>query len=317
MAMLNFKKGTITIYYKEDKITPDKPETTNVNEYKLETPSKSFVLNLTGNTVSLLQNSNESADYLTAANSSQEAAKLYLKGGEGSMAIIDLFGTTDTKGYILNTAYNENLVIDPVTNPKYILVPGPNGVSDEIDDIIFNGWLINEANLTFYLDKTPGNPMSNPKAVEPNRIYLYDLTNKKPIIDYTYDLTTDANYPKRNKLTFGGILLNDDGSITKQIKNTDGLITNKGSKYKIRITNYVRNLIKKDSTNVRLGLSVTESIANTGLSKLKTPNSNVDRAPLMSVMSPLGTILYGTGPTSATLPEDKKLKLEIYYTKPN
>jgi hypothetical protein len=37
----------------------------------------------------------------------------------------------------------------------------------------------------------------------------------------------------------------------------------------------------------------------------------------MSVMNPLGTILYGTGPTGPNLPADKKLKLEIYYTKPN
>jgi hypothetical protein len=34
----------------------------------------------------------------------------------------------------------------------------------------------------------------------------------------------------------------------------------------------------------------------------------------MSVMSPLGTILYGSSPS---VPDDKRLKLEIYYTKPN
>jgi hypothetical protein len=31
-------------------------------------------------------------------------------------------------------------------------------------------------------------------------------------------------------------------------------------------------------------------------------------------MSPLGTILYGS---ATAVPEDKRLKLEIYYTKPN
>jgi hypothetical protein len=31
-------------------------------------------------------------------------------------------------------------------------------------------------------------------------------------------------------------------------------------------------------------------------------------------MNPLGTIIYGG---TSTVPEDKRLKLEIYYTKPN
>jgi hypothetical protein len=35
--------------------------------------------------------------------------------------------------------------------------------------------------------------------------------------------------------------------------------------------------------------------------------------PESSVMNPLGTILHGSNSTD----EDKKLKLEIYYTKPN
>lgn len=332
MAMLNFKKGTITIYYKEDKITPDNPDTTPANEYKLERISKSYALNLTGNTISLLKNSAENPNYLTAANNTtQEASQLYLKGGEGSMAIVDVFGTTDVKGLTVNPAFNSSLpislsnprfVLDPAydpslpisdTNPKY-LITGPNGISDEIDNIKANDWLINEANLTFYINKPA---MSDSKTVEPNRIYLYDLTNKQPIVDFTYDLSTDANYPKRSKYIFGGILANDDGSTTKQIKNTSNVISNKGTKYKIRITSYVRNLINKDSTNVRLGLSVSESIANTGLSKLKTPNANVDRAPTMSVMSPLGTILYGTNVPFGDPNYDNRIKLEIYYTKPN
>lgn len=312
MAMLNFKNGTITIYYKEDKITPDNVNTTTVNEYKREVVSKSYALNLTGNTISLLENSNEDPNYLTAANSNMEASKLYLKGGQGSMAVIDLFSTVDTKGYVLNPSFNINLPISP-TNQKYNLT-GPNGVSDEIDDIKFNGWLINEANLTFYVDKTA---MANPAAVEPNRIYLYDLTNKKTLVDYSFDTSTDNLYAKRNKYIFGGILLNENSSTTKQKKDaTTDIIGDKGFKYKIRITNHIRNLIRNDSTNVRLGLAVTESIANIGLSKLKTPNSTTVSAPSMSVMNPLGTILYGTNIPVGDPDYAKRLKLEIYYTKP-
>ena len=308
MAMINFKAGKITIYYKEDKITKDNPATTTINEYKKERVSKSFPLNLSGNTISLLQNSQPNLDYLNATNSDQEASRLYLKGGEGATAVIDLFGSTDLKGYTLNTTFNENLPVSP-TNTKYIVNNIPNGISDEIDQIKIDGWLINEANLTFYVDNSamsnfsPATPEAQPK--EPNRIFLYDLTNKKILIDYTLDFTSNANFPKFSKFIHDGII---------QSQNVSDGRGARGKKYRVRITNYVRNLIKNDSTNVRLGLSVTENINNVGFSKLRTANSNFSSAPSMSVLSPLGTILYGTSPV---VPDGKKLKLKIYYTKPD
>jgi hypothetical protein len=280
MAMINFKAGKITIFYKEDKITKDNPATTT-NEYKKERVSKTFPLNFNGNTISLLENSNENLDYLNAANSAQEASRLYLKGGEGAIAIIDLFGPDADN----------------------------NGTADEIEDIIANGWLINEANLTFYVDNSamsnfsPATPEAQPK--EPNRIFLYDLTNKKILIDYALDFTSNASFPKFSKFIHDGII---------QSQNVSDGRGARGKKYRVRLTNYVRNLIKNDSTNVRLGLSVTENINNVGFSKLRTANSNFSSAPSMSVLSPLGTILYGTSPV---VPDEKKLKLKIYYTKPN
>nr|MBP6460351.1 DUF4270 family protein [Crocinitomicaceae bacterium] len=48
--------------------------------------------------------------------------------------------------------------------------------------------------------------------------------------------------------------------------------------------------------------------------KLKTANSFTSKLPKASVMNPLGTILYGSHPS---VPEDKRVKLQIYYTKPN
>jgi len=271
MASLNFKEGNITVFYKEDKITPDDPETSE-NEYKLERIKKTFVLNLKGNTISLLNNTNENVDYTNASNNpSQEASQLFLKGGQGSISVIDIFG--------------------PDANN--------NGIADEIEVIKANGWLVNEANLTFYVDKLA---MSDARSIEPNRIFLYDLNNKKMVIDYIFDGTTNVNNPKFNKSTFGGIL---------EKENVTG---GRGVSYKIRITNHVKNLINRDSTNIRLGLSITEDISNVGFSKLKTANTTTNSAPAMSVMSPLGTILFGSSPL---VPDDKRLKLEIYYTKPD
>jgi hypothetical protein len=339
MAMLNFKAGKITLYYNEDK------KKTTGTTVTFERVNKTLALNMTGNCISLLQNFNENVDYLNAANSSSEASTLYLKGGEGSVGMIDLFGNPSDSNYdnyryeikkdpVSGNPIDENGVVIPRDvsgNPTagnyfiYTKTNSPNGISDELDDLryplinqnpgqiyhsIKNRWMVNEANLVFYIAK---DKMSNLSTIEPSRILLYDLTNKRALFDYAIDNSSIGSFPKFNKIVFGGIILNDTGKILKQ-KNDDGVFVNKGTKYKIKITNHLRNLIKNDSTNVRLGLSVTEDISTIGFSKLRNPNTNIDRAPKMSVLSPLGTILYGTHPS---VPEEKKLKLEVYYTKPN
>ena len=268
LNMINFAKGTITIKYKEDTSTTD---ATRVD--------KSIVLNMIGNTASLLEQSNTNPAYDSATTNSNPILgddKLYLKGGEGSLAIIELFGPD-------------------LDN---------NGVADQLEAIRKNGWLINEANLVFNIDASTMLNGDKADSYEPDRIYLYDFTNSRPIIDYYVDGSA-AVRPKMAKLVF-------DGNINKDATSKRGLT------YKIRITNHIRNLIKyDDSTNVKLGVVVTEDIAIANSYKLRNPTLlpyPFKEAPKASVMNPLGTILYGG---KSTVPDDKRLKLEIYYTKPN
>lgn len=255
MAMMNFKAGKITISYTED--SADGSTTTRVQ--------KTLDLNMTGNTVNLLDQSEWNTDYTNAINNPNPVSgdtNLYLRGGEGSMAILDLFKT-----------------------------PG------ELDMIRSKGWLINEASLVFNIDAS-----KMASSNEPNRIYVYDLTHNKTVIDYPLDATT-ATDPKKYKYVFSGLI------------NKEAVTNGRGQTYKIRITNQIRNLVKyTDSTNVKLGVVVTESIAEPYFAKLKTANTYTAKAPKASIMSPQGTILFGTNPA---VPDDKKLKLQIYYTKPN
>lgn len=272
LALINFAKGTITIKYKENTSATDG---TRVD--------KTILLNLSGATASLLDQSNTNPDYETATNNPDDVLgndKLYLKGGEGSLAVLKLFGP-DLYGP------------DGTTG-------SPNGVADELDIIRRNGWLINEANLVFHVD---ADAMAN--NYEPDRIYLYDFKNNKPIVDYYLDGST-ATKPKRVKVVF-------DGNINRDPNSTEN--PKRGLTYKIRITNHIRNLVKyADSTNVKLGVVVTEDIAINSSNKLRTPTDKISQAPKASVMNPLGTIIYGS---KSTVPDDKRLKLEIYYTKPN
>jgi Domain of unknown function (DUF4270) len=269
LAMLNFKSGKITIYYKaKTEITTD-AETVK--------DKRTIVLNLSGNSVSLLNQSGTNTEYANATNSSninttEGDEKLYLKGGEGAMSIIELFNT-----------------------------PG------ELETLRANKWLINEANLVFHID---ADKMKN--SYEPNRIYLYDLNNHRPVADYYNDATKSSN-TKKSKFIFDGLI------------NKEAVTGGRGLTYKIRITNQIRNLLKNaDSTNVKLGLVVTEdiSVVNTGVSyQWKNPVmvTNVIpnfyiQTPKAAVMNPLGTVVYGS---KSSVADEKRLKLEIFYTKPN
>lgn len=280
LAMINFAKGTITIKYKENTSATD---ATRVD--------KSIVLNLSGNTVSLLEQSNTNVDYANATSNPSPVLgdeKVYLKGGEGSLAILELFSKTDVKGW------------DKLTEA---FVAGANGVSDELEDIRHPAdgkkMLINQANLVFNIDATT---MAN--SYEPDRIYLYDFTNSATVLDYYIGAST--TYKNTSKYIFGGHIQRDPNSVK---------VPKRGVSYKINITNHVRNLVKDtDAVNVKLGIAVSEDINIADFYKLRTPTAFISQAPVASVMNPLGTILYGG---NSTVPDSKRLKLEIYYTKPN
>ncbi len=237
---------------------------------------KSIVLNLTGTTVNFLENS-----FSLPTESGDD--RLYLKGGQGAFSYIDLFDSAELESLRAQVKANK--------------------------------WLINEANLTFYVDK----PAMQNVTYEPQRIYLYDMKNNKVLIDYNYDPTTNSYFPKMSKVVIGGLVERETSGDKKAIK------------YKLRLTQYVNNLIKKDSSNVRVGLVVTEDINNVKSAYFKNPFEMTDPMhfdpnppntpyppykvkflPVASVINPLGTVLHGTNSSDV----DKRLKLEIYYTKP-
>ena len=294
MAMLDFSKGKIYIEYHSDITTTTSAGSTTTND------ERELILNLKGNTINFFDYENNTAyqNYQTNLNNSDEVngdSRLYLKGGEGSVVYIDLFGTLDVQKF----------------NDEGVLVSGSNGVPDELDELRVEGKLVNEANLVFYIDNSvTGMDSPDGRPEEPKRIYLFDATNQAPILDYLVDSSTRFN-TKENKYNFDGIIQLDE--------------TDKGTKYKIRITNYINRIINDDddelNKNLTLGLSVTENIAVSSNASLKSPitvgSNQIKHIPFASVMNPLGTVLFGTNIAPGDTNEAKKLKLEIYFTKPN
>lgn len=264
LAQLNISGGELVIVYKEDKSTTDttrERKTISLKMgYSFDESSKVYAT-----TVNFLENEHSTnySNQLTNPSTSP----LWIKGNNGSIATISLFGN-DTDN---------------------------NGIADEIDQIKQNGWLINQAVLTVYVDKTT---QTNDTKIQPDRLFLYDLKNNSVLVDYTADASTS---PTKN--IYNGIL--------------DATSESNVTKYRFRITNHINNLIKKDSTNVTLGLVVTNDISNATFSKLKTPKQStrttISKIPTGSVMSPFGTVIYG--PNHSDI--NTRMKLDIYYTKEN
>lgn len=194
---------------------------------------------------------------------------LFLRGGQGSMAIVELFTGTDSDD---------------------------DGVSDELEDLQANEWLINEANLVFKVNRD-----AMQGSDEPERVYLYNLDQGQLLADYNFDNPDSPQNPFNSTA--------NQGHLVPLERDEEG----RGIEYKIRITRHVHNILNQGADNVRLGLAVTQNVNIINNSAAKSEQDDeVERVPVGSVISPEGTVLYGV---DAANPEDRP-KLKIYYTKP-
>lgn len=206
------------------------------------------------------------------ANSDPENGNtdLYTAGGEGILTLIELFGE-DTDG---------------------------NGIADELEELRAQEWLINEANLIFYVDQD----RVEGGGKEPERIFIYDTRNNTVLADYFNDFTSNNVAVDAITEHMGRLERGSDGN---------------GDFYRMRITSHVSNLINNDSINAPLGLMVTQSVINIAFAELESPlvpkpGVTIEEVPATCVLSPEGTVLFGN-----TAPDpSKRLKLEIYYTEP-
>lgn len=252
LAQLALQKGKVVFVYKQDAAID---ETTN--QPKRERKTLEFRIGFDNNasspitamTVNLLE-----SNFVLNNNS---AGNLWLKGGGyPTYAAINLFGA-DANG---------------------------NGKADELETLIANKWLINQAVLTMFVDHAA---TGLDTIASPKQLYLYDFTNNKVLADYTSDTSASG------KPVFGGSLNTKNKSLHK---------------YQFRLTNHITNLIQKDSTNVTLGLVVASDIMNSVMNPVRTVSKKI---PLTATMNPFGTVIYGPEASNG----DVRMKLEIYYTK--
>ena len=273
--LLNLLGANITITYEYDSVDTNgtSDDTSDDSDVTLE---GEFVINLitgggfsntgtsipiTGNAVNTFVNEAYPSEIQSAMNLTTNADKIYLKGGAGSFAEIKLFDE--------NAAISQNV----------------------ISQIKANNWIINEANLVFYVDRPTLDETSG--SIEPLRLYLFTEDNYSPL----YNPSTELSVSGATSLTaypfYSGLLEKENG---------------KGVKYKIRITDYLNNLLSGDLENVTLGLSVSSDIRITSVGSAMVGGDD-SKIPVMSTINPFGTVLYGS-----TAEASKKLQLEIKYT---
>ena len=195
---------------------------------------------------------------------------------------------------------------DTITNPQSVYLKGGAGVMAEIElfkdndgnevleEIRSKNWLINEASLSLYIDKEMLS--SSGGIIEPSRLYLYNIKTKAPLLDYFID-NTSGSKEFQNKIIHGGIIELDEDE--------------KGLMYKIRMSEHIKNIIRKDSTNYSLGLVVSSDISRNATSEVNDSNL-VKYTPTTSAINPLGTVLIGPSPSTENY--DKRMRLNLYYT---
>jgi hypothetical protein len=278
MMMLNLASTNtnITLYYSSDIENDDDTGT----DSEVETEAGQFELNFSGNGVSLYDNNLITIPDGDPINGDQT---LYLKGGEGSMAIVELFnGTIEDETGAQVDAF------------EYF----KNAFRDEADgDSFTQKRLINEAYLEFFVNQ------DIMQGEEPDRIYLFDPETETGLIDYFLDQSASDTQVNAKILHL------------EPLQRVDSEPDGEGIKYKIRITEHLNNIIIRDSSNTKLGLVVTTSVNSIEnyASKDEDDVDGITQIPAGTILSPRGTVLHGSNTTN----EEKKVKLTIYYTEPD
>ena len=268
MMLLNFASSNskLTIHYTSDNTNIGDSDTGSVDE--IETNQHEYVINFSGNLVNLFDN--EILIDVTTMEQTNGNENIFLRGGEGIVSTLNLFGGTIT---------NDNG--DEISEFEHF----KDFFYDEISDEPIR--IINEAYIEFFVNQNFSNDD------EPERIYIYNYEQNSALIDYFLDQSVSS-------LTINAKINHLEPLLR------DSLSDDRGVKYKIRITEHLNNLILRDSTNAQLALGVISDIASVQNFKILDESENKSLASGV-ILSPKGTILHGN--LSSDIEKRPKIKI--------
>jgi hypothetical protein len=279
MILLNIAStnANIIIYYSKDSTVDG------------ERTKSTYTFNFTQNIINTFTNNYNLVTFPTP-NKTTGDERLYLKGAQGSMAVIDLF--TGTVPYTDENNVTTNIPALEAFKKTYRVYDANGYKKDDNDNFILKR-LINDAQLTVFEDESieTGNYTDYHKY---DRIYAYDIKNNTTTIDYSIDPIVNDQFPLSSRVF--------------SLSQRDTL----QAKFKIRLTEHLNDILLRDSTNTKIGLVLSNNVNYTTNAKILNSNDAVTAVPSAAIISPRGTVLHGTNSNVA----GKKMKLEVYYTEP-
>ncbi len=203
----------------------------------------------------------------------EDESTLYLSGTEGAMGILELFDEETTEHPNSN---EDNQLPD---------------VSIDIKDLINKDILINEANIV--IEKTSSNDF------EPHRLFIYDAENNFVLSDYNFDVSASSD-PATSRTNHLSTLYTE--TINDEVREF----------YKFKVTNHIKNIIKNDSTNVKIGLTVSANVnlESEGITYDILDQDFPENIPVSSNFYPKATKLSANYNNEIS----ENVYLEIYYT---
>ncbi len=259
LILLDLTQGNITINYEYDAMEEGEA-VVEKEDYVLTLIAGGGTLPITGNAVNSFVNEAYPTNIASQLDNDQNASRIYLKGGAGIYAEVELFE--------------------------------PNNGETVINQIKANDWIINEANLVFYVDQDELQAAG--VTDEPPRLYLYNAETNAEL--YNINFSTEPTLVGRIDENYGGFLEKEG---------------DRGVKYTVRITNYINDIIVRDSVNATLGLALTADITDTSVRNAMLQSGSEEDLPLGATLTPLSTVLVGSDVPDT---DDRKLRLEIFFT---
>jgi hypothetical protein len=277
MMMLNFASSNtkLTIHYTSETSTESDTDSGGTTTETISSQNE-YVLNFTDNLINIYEN-NFQLDVSTP-NTQEGDERLYLKGGEGYMSIVDLFS---------GEIQDENgEMVDAFDHFKNSFYSDENEIANKI---------INEAYIEFFVDQ------SQNIQSEPDRIYIYNFEQNTALIDYFLDQSVSST------------TINAKINHLEPLTRDGDSITGEGVRYKIRITEHLNNLILRDSTNAKLALVVTANVGSIENFAILNSGEEERDFPSGAILTPKGTVLHGSQSENI----NKRPRIKIYYTDPD
>lgn len=263
MILFDLTRARLTVFYDYDKKDGTDAIVTEKGKYDLRLLRGGGTQPVVGNAVNTIIKADYPAEVQNALASQENAPSIFLKGGGGTYAEIDLFDTL--------------------------------GGGDIINAIKQNNWVINAAYLVLWVDRARLDEAGG--VTEPPRLYLYNAETNRPLYNSaTETFTSESPF---------GVYLNYDGFLQKE--------GNSGVKYAINITEHINNIVVRDSSNARLGLTLTPDLRLSGTAETLVPDgAGASRSlPVSANICPLGTVLVGS---NVAADDPRRMALEIHYT---